>query len=118
MPNATPDVLITGVQQDAAGDYQLNFSPLSADGCDVLTGDGQWTNVQTLIDECTEFDPNGPDCDWAVDPATGNVVTATTIPGTWTDECAQGDDAKVGIGLSSPVAKLEPCSKEGCDRVS
>lgn len=48
---ATGDVLITGMQEDAAGDYSLRYLSFSGNQDEYLAGDGTW---QT------------PDCEWNI----------------------------------------------------
>ena len=59
VPNGTPDVIITGVEQTAVGDYVLNYTDIDEfEDCD-------WTPIDNLQD-ATEFDiitgmPDDPD---------------------------------------------------------
>jgi hypothetical protein len=87
MPNDTANVLITGVQQDAVGDYELNYLDMSGNSTDVLAGDGTWIDI------------NDAACEW-------NEITNVTddlVMG-YTGACNTG---KVGIGLSVPTSKLQ-----------
>jgi hypothetical protein len=86
MPNNEPNVLITGVQQDQAGDYALNYLAFPIDENLFLAGDGTWV-------------PGNVACDW-------NLVTNGTsndlVMG-YTGACNEG---RVGIGTSNPFSKL------------
>jgi hypothetical protein len=86
MPSSTPNVLITGVEEDAVGDYTLNYLAFPNDDSVVLTGNGTWV-------------PGNVACDW-------NLVTnagSNDIVMGYTGACNEGE---VGIGISNPNAKL------------
>ena len=51
MPDNAPDVLITGVEQDATGDYALNYLGFPGGDDVFLSGDGTWV-------------PGSIDCEW------------------------------------------------------
>lgn len=86
MPNNEPNVLITGVQQNQAGDYALNYLAFPNDGNLFLAGDGTWV-------------PGNVACDW-------NLVTngaSNDLVMGYAGACNEG---RVGIGTSNPFAKL------------
>lgn len=52
MPNNNPDVLITGVGQDASNDHVLNYLAFSGEDDEFLNGDGDWVNINATGDDC------------------------------------------------------------------
>lgn len=84
LQNNTPDVLFTGVEQDAVGDYELNYLAFNGQNDQFLAGDGTWQSISNT----------GSDCDWENDGA--NVWTG--ISG---DNCPV--PGNVGIGFVSPT---------------
>jgi len=54
LQNNTPDVLFTGVEQDAVGDYELNYLAFNGQNDQFLEEDGTWQTINNT----------GVDCDW------------------------------------------------------
>jgi len=85
IPDETPNVLITGVEEDAEGDYSLSYLEFSADGDEYLGGDGAWHEVPVVT------------CDWNI------VGTGNNLAMGYSGACVPKN---VGIGTSSPDSKL------------
>ena len=85
--NNAPDVLFTGIEQDAVGDYELNYLAFNGNDDEFLAGDGTWQTI----------DATGTDCDWLeVGP---NIVTG--LPGS---TCPI--EGAVSIGTTGTLGKL------------
>jgi hypothetical protein len=82
MPSSTPNVLITGVEEDAVGDYTLNYLAFPNDDSVVLTGDGTWV-------------PGNLACDWNL---VNNGGSNDIVMG-YAGACNEG---RVGIGTANP----------------
>jgi hypothetical protein len=86
VPTGVPDVLITGVEEDGLGDYQLNHLEFSQNPNTFLNGQGDWA-VGTNV------------CDWNI---SGQNLTMGWLGSP--DACHTGF---VGIGRNSPDHKLD-----------
>jgi hypothetical protein len=85
MPSGAGNVLVTGVEEDAAGDYSLSTLEFSADGDEYLGGDGAWHAMPVVT------------CDWDI------VGTGNNLAMGYSGACVPKN---VGIGTSSPDSKL------------
>jgi hypothetical protein len=90
IPSETPNVLITGVEEDAEGDYSLSYLAFSGDDGQFLGGDGQWHNVPV---------PPAEQCDWEIVNSGADMVMGYHP----TNACVPGS---VGIGTATPTGKL------------
>jgi hypothetical protein len=83
VPTTTPDVLITGVEADDAGDYVLNHLEFSGSPTQFLNGQGDWVNGTNV-------------CDW--------TISGTNLTAGHTGACHTGN---IGVGRSAPGHKLD-----------
>lgn len=85
------DVLITGVQQSAAGDYALNYLSFTGDNSEVLAGDGSWVDISNF------------GCEWNIIPnaTTGDNDLVMGYPGA----CNEGF---VRIGTATNFGGFQP----------
>jgi len=83
MPEGAGTVLVTGVEEDAAGDYSLSYLEFSADGDEYLGGDGAWHDAA---------------------PCTFNLISGGSLAMGYSGAC---NEKNVGIGTNSPGTKLD-----------
>jgi hypothetical protein len=88
LQNNTPDVLFTGVEQDAAGDYEMNYLSFNGQNDQFLAGDGTWQTISNT----------GVDCDWL---EVGGTDIVTGLPGT-----ACPIEGAVSIGTTGTLGKF------------
>lgn len=88
MPDSIPpNVVITGVEQNAEGDYQLNYLSFSGNGGEALGGDGTWVDI------------SASGCEW-------NEVTNGTNDDLVMGYAGACNEGRTGIGVDNPDAKL------------
>jgi hypothetical protein len=87
MPNNLGDVIIVGQEQDAVGDYDLNYLAFNGQADQYLSGNGTW---QTLANDLL--------CEWNEGINTEDLVMG------YATAC---HERNVGIGLNNPNAKLD-----------
>lgn len=92
MPNESPDVIITGVEEVEEGDYRLNYLEFSGNSNDVLTGDGTW------------IDGSGTLCDWDVVNG-GNDVAMGYGAACVTEQMLVGTDLQTGTNAKVFMTK-------------
>jgi hypothetical protein len=101
IPSETPNVLITGVEEDAEGDYSLSYLEFSGDDGEYLGGDGAWHSVPTPLAE---------QCDWNVNSQDIIMGYPGSSP---VAACRAGN---VGVGTHLPRARLDLISVNTVDR--
>jgi hypothetical protein len=101
IPSETPNVLITGAEEDAEGDYSLSYLEFSGDGDEYLGGDGAWHTIPT---------PPAEQCDWNVNSQ--DIIMG--YPGSSPIAACRGGN--VGVGTHLPRARLDLISANTVDK--
>jgi hypothetical protein len=124
VPQNSDDVLITGAEQSAAGDYQLNYLAFSSDASQYLGGDAQWYDVPAAT---------GQNADNGISLDSDNMVLGNDVGDTdaelnsdreiplndqniyFTDPSTiDGAENNIGIGRSTS----QPCNRNSSSRTN